>query len=390
MARRLVVEADGASRGNPGEASYGALVRDAETGELLAEHAEYLGVTTNNVAEYNGLLAGLRAARRIDPEAAVEVRMDSKLVVEQMSGRWQVKHPDLRPLAAAARAAFPASDRLGFTWVPRAENKHADRLANEALDARAAGHAWRDGAPPPASAAPAAETSIAAGGAPAARPATGWGPDRGTPTTLLLARHGMTALSPAKRFSGIGDPDLSAAGRAQAAALAVRVAAISTATEGGVTAVVSSPAARARQTAGAAADALGVAAVVEDELHETDFGAWEGLTFAEARASSPEAFERWLADSAAAPPGGESFDAVTERVLRARDRVLAGHPRATVLVVSHVTPIKTLVRAALGAPASALYRMELDTASLSSIAYFADGAASLRRFNDTAHLDPRG
>jgi probable phosphoglycerate mutase len=376
MARRLVVEADGASRGNPGEASYGAVVRDADTGELLAELAEYLGVTTNNVAEYNGLVAGLRAAYRIDPAARVEVRMDSKLVVEQMSGRWQIKHPDLRPLAVAARGAFPAPERLSFTWVPRERNKHADRLANEALDARTG----MDARPaPPAEA-------VAPHGVPTAHSAPLARPELGAPTTLLLARHGMTALSPERRFSGIGDPELSPAGHAQVAALAARVAAISTATKGGVATVVSSPATRARQTARAAADALGLAVRIEDDLRETDFGSWEGLTFAEARAHTPEAFERWLVDSSAAPPGGESFDAVAERVLRARDRIVARHPHETVLIVSHVTPIKTLVRAVLGAPAASLHRMLLDTASLSTVAYFADDGASLRLFNDTAHL----
>ena len=96
MPRRLVVEADGGSRGNPGPAGYGALVRDAETGRVLAERAASVGRATNNVAEYCGLVAGLQAALDLDASAQVEVRMDSKLVVEQMSGRWKVKHPDMQ------------------------------------------------------------------------------------------------------------------------------------------------------------------------------------------------------------------------------------------------------------------------------------------------------
>ena len=88
MSRRLTVEADGGSRGNPGVAGYGALVRDTDTAALLAERAEPLGKASNNVAEYRGLIAGLEAAYAIDPSAQVHVRMDSKLVVEQMSGRW--------------------------------------------------------------------------------------------------------------------------------------------------------------------------------------------------------------------------------------------------------------------------------------------------------------
>ena len=135
MKRRLVVEADGGSRGNPGPAGYGAVVRDAATGEVLAEVSDSLGRATNNVAEYSGLIAGLRAAARIARGADVEVRMDSKLVVEQMSGRWQIKHPDMRPLAARARDAARALGRVSYTWVPRSRNAHADRLANQAIDA---------------------------------------------------------------------------------------------------------------------------------------------------------------------------------------------------------------------------------------------------------------
>jgi probable phosphoglycerate mutase len=145
VSRRLVVEADGGSRGNPGPAGYGALVRDAGTGEVLDEAAAAIGVATNNVAEYSGLLAGLRAAAAIDPDARVEVRMDSKLVVEQMSGRWQVKHEDMRRLARQAREVFGAG-RVTYAWVPRRENGHADRLANEAMDAAAAGRPWARGA----------------------------------------------------------------------------------------------------------------------------------------------------------------------------------------------------------------------------------------------------
>src|SRR5579859_3181406 len=136
-ARKLLIEADGGSRGNPGTAGYGAVVRDAVTGEVLAELSEPIGRATNNVAEYSGLLA----AGKLAPGASAEVRMDSKLVVEQMSGRWQIKHPDLRALAAQARQASRALGRVTYTWVPRERNKHADRLANEAMDAAAAGRA---------------------------------------------------------------------------------------------------------------------------------------------------------------------------------------------------------------------------------------------------------
>ncbi|MGI4895997.1 MAG: reverse transcriptase-like protein, partial [Janthinobacterium lividum] len=140
--RVLRVEADGGSRGNPGPAGYGAVVKDSATGEVLAEVAESIGRATNNVAEYRGLLAGLRAAHGIDPGARVEVRMDSKLVVEQMSGRWQIKHADMRALADQARALIRPG-AVDFGWIPRAQNSDADRLANEAMDAAAAGRPWQ-------------------------------------------------------------------------------------------------------------------------------------------------------------------------------------------------------------------------------------------------------
>ena len=134
----FVIEADGASRGNPGHASYGTVVRNMGTGEVVVELAGVLGHATNNVAEYNGLIAGLEAVAELDPNAIVEVRMDSKLVVEQMSGRWQIKSPDMRELAMRARELLPYAN-ITYTWIPREDNKHADALANEALDSHLAG-----------------------------------------------------------------------------------------------------------------------------------------------------------------------------------------------------------------------------------------------------------
>lgn len=135
MPVRFVVEADGGSRSNPGEAAFGAVVLDAVTGDVLAERAERIGIASNNVAEYRGLIAGLEAVRDLDPTAEIEVRMDSKLVVEQMSGRWKIKHPDMRTLALQARDILPM-DQVTYTWIPRAENVRADALVNDALDGR--------------------------------------------------------------------------------------------------------------------------------------------------------------------------------------------------------------------------------------------------------------
>ncbi len=207
----------------------------------------------------------------------------------------------------------------------------------------------------------------------------------GAPTTFLLLRHGETALTPEKRFSGSGgsDPELSATGRRQAQAAAAAFAARGSASD-----IVCSPLRRCRQTADAVAERLGLAVTVDEGLRETDFGAWEGLTFAEVRERYADDLTAWLASPEAAPTGsGESFVAVGERVEAARLRLVAGHAGRTVLAVTHVTPIKTLVRLALGAPAQAMFRMELSPASASVVAYYADGNASVRLFNDTSYLD---
>ena len=131
--RELIVEADGGSRGNPGVAAGGSIVIDAATGEILAEMGVYCGITTNNVAEYNGMIAGIRRAIAIDPHAVLHVRLDSKLVVEQMSGRWKIKHPAMAELAAEAREILTGTP-VSFEWIPRLQNSRADRLANESMD----------------------------------------------------------------------------------------------------------------------------------------------------------------------------------------------------------------------------------------------------------------
>jgi probable phosphoglycerate mutase len=410
--REFIVEADGGSRGNPGPAGYGSVVIDAATGETLAEAAEYIGIATNNVAEYRGLVAGLRAAHALDPQASVHVRMDSKLVVEQMSGRWKIKHPDMRPLAAEAAAVLPAS-QVTYEWIPRERNKHADRLANEAMDAGKRGKQWEAsrstaeldtsrpqpdrGAPPGDAAAGAAKARAALAGARgnadaraagnvASAASQGWSaaPDLGAPATFVLLRHGETALTPEKRFSGSGgaDPELSAAGRAQAERVAAALAA-----RGTVQAIVSSPLKRCQETARTVAARLGLDVHIEEGLRETDFGAWEGMTFGEVRERFPDDMNAWLASSKAEPTGGgESFAAVARRVAATRDRLVGQYAGRTVLLVTHVTPIKTLVRLALGAPPESLFRMELSAASLSAVAYYGDGNASVRLLNETAHL----
>ena len=389
MARKLIVEADGGSRGNPGPAGYGAVVRDAASGDVLAELSESLGTTTNNVAEYAGLIAGLETAGDLAPGADVDVRMDSKLVVEQMSGRWQIKHPALQPLASRASAAARRLGRVTYAWVPRARNTDADRLANQAMDEA------RDGGGKAGPADPGSRGRLAGrprkpsspgtqDPRPAPRPGSGWTAAHGEPTTTVLLRHGETPLSAERRFAGRGDIPLTETGRLQAKAAAQRLAA-----RGGVDLIVSSPLQRARLTAEAVAAATGAPVQVDDGWIEADFGEWEGLSYAEAMERWPGEVTAWMKDTSVAPPGGESFAAAGRRVLAALNRLLARSGPGRVVVVSHVTPMKTVLRHALLAPPPALRRMHLDVACLCEVDWYADGPAVVRSFNDTGHLRPR-
>ncbi len=388
---RVIVEADGGSRGNPGPAGYGAVVVDPDTQIVLAERFDSLGSTTNNVAEYAGLIAGLEAAAELGA-ARVEVRMDSKLVVEQMSGRWQIKHPGLRPLAAKAAQLLRRFQGVTFEWIPRAQNTKADALANRAMDAaagkpaKAAQTASPDAEPPRQVAAadsPARAAAREVAARAAAKPAQSWAPreDAGA-TRLVLVRHGETELTAQKRYSGRGDVPLSQRGEAQAMAAAGRVAALA----GPVAAVVSSPLRRCTRTAELIAAECRADVVVEPALIECDFGAWEGLTFAEVQEKWPAELTDWLASTAVAPPGGESFQAVAKRVRAAVAGLREAYPGRSVVVVSHVSPLKILLRDALAAGDGFLHRLFLDPAGVSLVDLWPDGGVAVRAVNETAHL----
>jgi probable phosphoglycerate mutase len=377
----VIVCADGGSRGNPGVAGYGALVLDARDEQVLIERSEGIGRATNNVAEYRGLIAGLTAAQEL-AASRVEVRMDSKLVVEQMAGRWKVKHPDLQALHREASQIARGFESIRYTWVPRARNSAADRLANEAMDGAssgqrspaqpAAGSRQADRAPDrrtPAESTPAATSSRAP-----EQVSLELDEDVRRPTTTYL----MPADAPAPRewtFPRRVDFDASDAGLAAAAEVGRRLA------PDGVI-VVTSPLRHARQSA----EAAGAIVVVDDGFTEADFGAWAGLTLTEVRSKWSELLDGWLTSSDVAPPGGESVAELTARVRAARDRVLARHGGKTVLVVSHLVPIKALIRLALDAGPSSLSRLHLDPGGLSCVRWSADGRSSVRLVNDTHHL----
>ena len=365
---KVSVYTDGGSRGNPGVAGAGSVVYGSG-GETLAEVAYVVGQkSSNNVAEYHGLLRGLEAAQEFGA-TEVEVFMDSKLVVEQMSGRWKIKHPDMADLARQARSLAAGFASVTYTWVPRAKNKKADELSNVAMDAAAAGaKPGIVGAKKEAS----AQHEVAS-------PAH-WSGTNAPRTRFILLRHGQTAHSAARLYSGSSDPELTDIGHEQAQRAARAVTAL-----GGVDLIVTSPQTRARQTADACAEALGITDVVVDEqLREMDYGEFDGLSREECMERFAEEFDVWQASSSNAPPGGESLTALHRRITRARLALQERHEAATILVVTHMTPIKSIIRQALGVGAEAFKHIYLDLASISVVEFYGDYGV-VRCVNDVAH-----
>jgi len=358
MARTFKLTADGGSRGNPGPAGYGAVV--TENGKILAELFDVIGIATNNVAEYSGLLAGLTHIHQIDPEASVEVAMDSKLVVEQMSGRWQIKHSDMRVLAKQCRDAHNPT-LVTYKWIPRDENSHADRLANKALDGGTADK----------------QAVIAQ---------QNFLTDRlrgdEVPTTIYFIRHGETVLTPTRKFSGTGalDPELTADGFLQAERVAEEVAKLKS------DVLISSPLARTRQTAEVIARTTGLKVIFDKDWYELSFGSWDGKSIEEVKAEDADGYQDWLNSSAYRPGGGESYDEAQIRVEAAIEKVVAEYPGKKVIIVTHNGVIKSAANIAIGGPNDGVFHMDATPCSISSISIWpSDGLRALRSFNEHGH-----
>jgi probable phosphoglycerate mutase len=359
MGRSFKLTADGGSRGNPGPAGYGAVV--TEGGKIVAELFDVIGVATNNVAEYSGLLAGLTYIHQLDASATVEVAMDSKLVVEQMSGRWQIKHADMRDLAKQCRDAHDAR-LVTYSWIPRDENSHADRLANKALDG---GSAHK----------------------PIAVVQENYLTDRlrssEVPTMIYLVRHGETILTPTRKFSGTGslDPALTEEGLAQAALVATEIAKLDPEV------LIASPLQRTRQTAAAIEATTGLTAILDEAWYELSFGTWDGKSIEEVKEQEPDAYQAWLNSSSYQAGGGESYDQAAIRIDQALDRLVAQYPGKRVVVVTHNGVIKSAVNLAIGGPNDGVFHLDAGPCSISSISIWpSDGLRAVRSLNERGHL----
>ena len=358
MARKLIIYADGGSRGNPGQAAYGALVCEGET--VLIEIAEKIGIATNNVAEYRGLIAGLEAAHDIDPNAHIEVRLDSKLVVEQMSGKWKIRHPEMRELALQAKKIH-AHELLKFVWVPRESNTHADRLVNEALDGVIAS------AKEPIQLNYLTERLISSE----------------VPTTIYLVRHGETPLTPFRKFSGDGplNPALTAKGLLEADLVAQEIAKIQP------DALITSPLQRTRQTAEIISKATGLPISVDAIWTECSFGVWDGMSIDEVREAFPEEYAHWLASTSYAPPEGESYESAMARALQGLLGLVDEYPGKKVCVVTHNGIIKTALAAAMKVDSTAIFNIDVSPCSISTISIWpSDLLMAVRSSNERGHL----
>jgi probable phosphoglycerate mutase len=404
-ARSVVVQADGGSRGNPGHAGYGAVVLDPDTGAVLAERWGYLGRTTNNVAEYSGVIAGLRAAAELGARR-VAVRLDSNLIVQQMNGVWKVRKPELLPLADRVRDLVRGFDEVTFDWLRRERNKLADALANRAMDQGSAGGVpvEEPGAGPGAGSAgtatgsardPVSGSASAATGS-ARHPVSGSvgtatgsarDPAAGEPlphpagaTRIVIVRHGETTWGAASRFAGREDVPLTPRGEAEAASVGERVARI------GPAVVVTSPLQRCRVTAEAIGAVSGVPVVVVQGLTDGALGEWSGCTAAQIAERWPEQFAVWRADPDARPPGGESFTDVRERVVPVISDLVRRYRGHTVVIVTHAAVTKMVLVHALGVPSAAAYRLRIDTASVSGFTVEQDGRTMVWAVNEVGHL----
>mgnify|MGYP000269951203 CR=1 FL=1 len=391
MALNLVIEADGGSRGNPGVSGSGAVIINRNSGEILVEISEYIGHATNNVAEYRALLAAVREALQLDRECHLEVRMDSKLVIEQMSGAWKIKHPDMQALAIEVHGLL-AGHAVRWTWIPREQNSRADALANKAMDSKRTEilHASSLAISDAQAAAPVASSVEFNAELPSSVRAPG-GVTKPL-TTIVLVRHGRTMLTESKRISGGDgdDPELSVAGERDAAAVADELAQFGKSGVWGhlgpITAIVTSPMARTRGTAEAIGRKLGLDPMVHEGLREISFGTWDGLTNDEARAVDPAVWESWRGSWDVPPPNGESLKAFDDRIRAAKNQILERFPNQTVVVVAHVMPIRGFLRAALNAGIEGYWRPQVSPCSISVLRLWGNEAAEVVAVNATHHL----
>lgn len=359
----LIIRADGASRGNPGEASFGAVLLDGE--KEIATASAHLGVTTNNFAEYSGVIAGLKLAIAHDQSAEYLVQLDSKLVVEQLNGNWKVKSKDLMPLVSEA-SKLASKLRVRFEWIPREQNSRADELANQALDRPVAREIPNQ---PGSIRAPRVSSSG---------------------TEIIFIRHGHSAHTEKGLVAGGdgADPELSDLGLREADATAELLANPPSAWRLAMKdpIVISSNMLRTRQTAEAIARKLNVETVLDPRIREIFFGEWNGLTNDELFSKDQKLLDSWQGSLDFRPPGGESIEDLIARTGSFVDEIRTNYPNRTVVVVSHMMPTRALTYQVIGGPESYLWSTTFAPASVTAFRVWGSEQYELITLNSCAHL----
>ncbi len=362
----IICYADGASRGNPGLASYGAVIYQDDL-EVVRLNGT-LGIATNNFAEYSGVIAILQYLNEHFPHIPAVIRMDSKLVVEQLSGRWKIKSPDMGQLAIKARGLIQGRD-VRFEWIPREQNSVADALANLALDAPGEEDA---------------EPELALHQPKSIRAPR----QRVEPTVVFAIRHGHTESTESGLISGSqDDPSLSELGFAEAKAVAAVLPELARRFDLDLPELVfHSTQLRATQTAGEVAASLRAPTIPSDRLREISFGEWERLSMGELEREINKEISLWRGSMTQRPPGGESVSDLEARVGEQLFEAIRENPGKSIAIVAHMMPMRAIARQALKASADLSWSLQFQPASVSIYRFFGTEFAETFTINYCAHL----
>ena len=365
----IFVYCDGASRGNPGPASYGVHIED-ESGNTIADFGEALGNQTNNYAEYQGVIAALRFLTTTE-HRLVTIRLDSKLVVEQLSGRWKVKSPEIKELVFEASQLLGAFDAK-LEWIPRDKNTCADANANRALDE---GDFRGEDAALPLS---------------AVQPRSIRAPrQKIEPTTLVVIRHGSTNSTSANLIAGGDGEDvgLSEKGVKEAKLAAAAVSPLLQLFDlSPVTSIINSPMKRTTQTGEALSGIEGVTLSPDERLREIAFGEWDGMSMDSMEIESTQEVAKWRASTSQRPPGGESIQDLEERVSELVSEAVLDNQGRTVVLVTHMMPSRVIAKLAQRSADSTYWNINFAPGGISIYRFFGAGFVETFAINSCAHL----
>lgn len=366
----IFLYADGASRGNPGPAAYGVHIEDQQ-GNSVADFGEALGIATNNQAEYAAVIAGLRYLSQTI-HRTLTIRMDSKLVIEQLAGNWKINNPQLRELADQAKELLRDFD-VKLEWIPREQNSKADANANTALDA---GNF---------STASLAQLELAS-----IQPRSIRAPRQYLePTTIIVVRHGHTENTERNLVSGGDgtDPVLSKLGEREASSAAAEIPKLVKLFDLPEPAIIfHSPMVRTTQTAEALAKELGVDMQSDNRLREIGFGEWEMMDMAVLETDSLELVSKWRGSLTSAPPGGESVNQMKDRVWESLSEVIESFRGSCAVISTHMMPTRAIAAAALRGSESIYWNLNTSPGGISVYRFFGIEYAEIFTLNYCAHL----